>query len=211
MDRCFTPAVTVVLPRLPSFVLTFILYPCYLIYSSTHRFLRMCYLVKMLGCYHTFVFIVQMFRHSLGDCACSRSNSPNSVSGHAHAHVFHCCLWLSWYRSKHRPSTFTDKLFLAITLSVHSANQIITYVGGYHTPRQLCYGAFFGFLNFGIAGLMANRLSLKGAVKLWGLVILAVIAIASQMTHLKAIKLFHTILWYIFALLVVLRAETKNK
>lgn len=118
------------------------LYSVYLFLISSHKSLKFVDLTIFYGAYSSFSLFAFYLKDYLADSTCQ--GRPNSVSGHTFFNFFFFSNFLIRFLSLGKDKTLFHKLFLFIVETLFLVNSTLTYLGGYHTPRQMLYGILLG-------------------------------------------------------------------
>ncbi|OHT07687.1 hypothetical protein TRFO_24025 [Tritrichomonas foetus] len=176
-----------------------LLYDLYTIYRSSRRTSKFVDCVILHGAYFSFAFLAYFLKDYLNDTTCQ--GRPNSVSGHTFYHVFYFTDRLvTFYSSGKRKSLFHSFYFF-INQILHFVNLSITYLGGYHTPRQMLYGAIVGVHVTILYFLLKQRASKKANLIFYALNMGIWIYVAHTFTTVKpefALLTRPGMIWYGF-------------
>lgn len=126
-------------------------------FFSSHRSIAASRVICIQCTYASFALTVLFLKFILSDYNCSRI--PNSVSGHTFFNVFHFLAWLSLVMNSHRTRTIFEKFMFLITQSLNIGNVYGTFIGGYHTPRQMLYGGLCAIIVFLFMRLFYRKLN----------------------------------------------------
>lgn len=141
LDDCFVPRI--IIPNSYALVQVGIfmsfLYGFYLFFTTSKPAKRLAHLSIYYGVFFVFVNLVEMLKVVIGDYTCN--TVPNSVSGFSFVCVYNFTLWLFDYKRSGKYKTAVHKLLFLTVELLCLFNITATFIGGYHTPRQMLYGA----------------------------------------------------------------------
>jgi len=147
MDVCFRDVITnplkLKIPLFPICVVSNIAYMFYQGLTSSKRYLKSLLLSNIFGTYVFGSFVVLLLKNALMDSRCNVH--PNSVSGHAFFNYYFFMSWFVTMKDFRRKSLIHRSLFIIVELLL-SSSFMLTYFGGYHTPRQILYGTLVAIL-----------------------------------------------------------------
>lgn len=113
-------------------------------FISSHLITKFVDTTIFFSAYFSFAFLAYYIKDYLGDITCQ--GRPNSLSGHTFYNVFFFSVYLTNFLSLGKTKSIFHKVYLLFLETVLLANISLTYLGGYHTPRQMMYGAIMGIL-----------------------------------------------------------------
>ena len=141
LDDCFDPRI--IIPN--SYAVVHIgiymsfLYGFYLLFITSRPVQRITRLSIYFGIFFIFVNLVELLKVKLGDYNCN--TVPNSVSGFSFVCVYNFMLWMFDYLRSGKYKTLIHKLLFSSVELLCMFNITATFIGGYHSPRQMIYGA----------------------------------------------------------------------
>lgn len=112
--------------------------------SYTIRKLKQVWLVQ--GIYFAFGFIVFFSKGYLQDPNCH--TIANSVSSHAFFDFFFLLCWSNGFHQTQYKAGIFDYASFTINIFLHVVDMALTYLGGFHSLRQILYGMGFAVLAF---------------------------------------------------------------
>ena len=113
-------------------------YGLYQMIITTHPSIWKVKLSIIFGVFMTFIFITFLLKLYIGDYKCS--TVPNSVSGHTFVNIYFLLTWSFSYFNSGKYKTAFHRLYYYILSILLCINCVFTYLGGFHTPRQMIYG-----------------------------------------------------------------------
>ena len=81
----------------------------------------------------------RIFKFLLNDCRCA--GKPNSVSGFTFISFYSFIVWFVEYMKSTKEYSPIHKIFFIFNEALCMMNFTATYIGSYHTYRQILYGA----------------------------------------------------------------------
>lgn len=142
-----------------------ILYSFYLLLNSNRKQICLLKLVSIHGLFIAGVFVSYALKSIISDTLCN--DKPNSVSGHAFFGVYFFIVWIMDYAGHSKIQPKIKRILLILVNSSLVLTTSFTYYGGYHTLRQMLYGAAlalaFACLYFVLAKLL-TRVKLASVV-----------------------------------------------
>ncbi|OHS97231.1 hypothetical protein TRFO_36584 [Tritrichomonas foetus] len=162
LDTCFGEDGSRIRPKIPIFISSFYLFyifQFYIIFCSSRWSQKLIEFVIYQGSYYSFSHLGYFLKAHINDFNCS--THPNSISGHTFYHLFfYVTFYVTYHHSKKAKSTL-HKLSYYICQILHLVNLSLTYLGGYHTPRQIIAGAIFGIIVLIFTFLLKKYCSLR--------------------------------------------------
>ena len=183
------------------FTVPTILYPAYLVLSSSHPLVKEFHIAKMLGGFHVFRFFGFLL-HVLS----YHQRWPST----AYFHVFHICLWIERFTNTNRFKTVIHKLLLALLITLHVSCELSVYTNELESPNHILYGALGGLVAFAITKFAADQLSLKKMLKLCASVLLLAVISYWRLASPNPFVLCHLLAWFPFAAYVIF-ADRKTR
>ena len=143
-----------------------VIYDLYICITSSRPIvsLRKKY-INFHGAYQSFVFVLFYLRNYLQDYTCSQK--PNSVSGHAFFQVYFFINRLIDFLTTNRKKSLFHTLFFIFNEAMNLVNLSLTYLGGFHTPKQMIYGAIFGIIVICIYRFSTNNIHPRTMTKFY--------------------------------------------
>ena len=144
MNSCFSPIYRPKFPIWPISCLCTYIYSVAEVIISQQRIPQLIFFEIIHLNYFSYGWLLYCIKHWLQDYRCM--GKPNSISGHTFFMVYFGVLFIhSYYRfNKNKP--FFQKISLIILEICLALCVILTYLGGYHTMKQVIYGFFFPIL-----------------------------------------------------------------
>ena len=147
---------------IPSQELSFglnIIFSFYLYYSSTKKILSLSILLTILGLFLSGFYLTMAAKVILNDTTCN--DRPNSVSSHTFFSIFFFLIWNTNYLMKHKKQSKTHLILMIITDLSLILTTIHTYLGGFHSLRQMFYGFLFAIFYYFLYLLISKIFSKK--------------------------------------------------
>jgi hypothetical protein len=144
MDRCFdgfdgSGPIRPTFPVLAVGIVTSLFYGFFLFLHTTRWHPKFVFFTQVLLCYSCFSLVTFWLKAVINDTRCSQI--PNSVSGHTFYNTFYFTMWMAQYLMSGKYKSTFHRLFFFSAEALHLINQAFSYLGGWHTPRQIIYGA----------------------------------------------------------------------
>lgn len=184
-DSC-CPIQNQVHPKVPVFFysLQFVFfYSFYMCFISSHKITKFIDTIIFFSSYFSFAFLAYYIKDVLGDTTCN--GRPNSLSGHTFYNVFFFTSFLTNYFSLGKNKSIFHRLWLFIVEVLLLVNISLTYLGGYHTPRQMVYGAVMGLLVVVLYKILRTLFSRSTNILLYLVNLLIWLYISTQHTSVK--------------------------
>lgn len=208
MDKCWDPPIRPQFPALLIQHLVDILYAGWIIFRSSRPSLKALRFACYFGLFSVGMMMVPILKVVIDDRTCL--SVPNSPSGHTFYHIFVALIFAHrfWSGGKYR-SGFA-KIFMTALLGLHGYNIVIAYIGGYHSIRQILYGAVFavGLYLFGVA--LKTFTSFHKLIVFYGAAIIGCGVCANKIARLEPIANITAVSWFPFALFA-LYMDKKDK
>ncbi|KAI5514021.1 hypothetical protein TVAGG3_0773950 [Trichomonas vaginalis G3] len=159
------------------------------------------------GFYISGSMIVFALKSLLNDRTCSLK--PNSVSGHTFYNIFFIIAsWVLFRSDKEQKPFYLFILLLALNFSL-CANIVVTYVGGYHSIRQMLYGGVSSIIVYLLYHLVSKLRQTWNMLTILGLSILITTFFGLFIGgNISFMGYSPVILWYICFLLLLKKAKT---
>lgn len=155
IDSCFPHPVHPPFEILPIALLATLTYGVYQAVSSSHPSFKLQRLLQIYCVALPGFLIVTYLKYRINDYTCSEI--PNSVSGHTYFNVFFSLQWLVLIYNNFAVKSVFHQFYFIFVEFWHVANIIYTYLGGFHTPRQIFYGALLAIVTVIFLKLMENK------------------------------------------------------
>jgi hypothetical protein len=162
-------------------IMTSLFYGFFLFLHTTRWHLKFVFFTQVLLCYSCFSFVVFWLKAAINDTRCSIV--PNSVSGHTFYNMFYFTVWMAEYVNSGKYKSTFHRLFFFAAEALHLTNQALSYLGGWHTPCQIIYGAFVA-VGASLVLLAFRCVHYKYSFAVLGLMMVAMIGV----THLTLPK-----------------------
>ena len=141
MNQCFSPIFRPLFPVWPITCSLTYLYSLIEIPLSRQRFSQLVFFLIIHLNYFSYGWLLYCLKHWLQDHRCM--GKPNSISGHTFFNIYFAFLFYYSLFYLNKNKNFLQTFFLMIIELLQALSIILTYVGGYHTIKQMIYGFFF--------------------------------------------------------------------
>lgn len=98
--------------------------------------------------------ILQLLKEIIGDYNCSKSNKPNSISGHYNFLIFnilvlfHCINYVNWKKIDKYYKQYILLFLNIINLLLFIIIGTETFINGYHSLIQILHGSLYALISF---------------------------------------------------------------
>lgn len=198
MDKCWNPPIRPDFPGLFAQHIVDIAYTAWIILRSRCPSLKALKFVCNYGLFNVFMMVIAILKEIINDRTCS--DKPNSPSGHTYYHVFIVIMFLTRFFHKNKYRSLMSKLAMAVFLGLHGYNQTITYIGAYHSMRQILYGAIFGAAVWFFGAILKYTTSIKNLIVVYGTATIGLGLYANRITEVLPVANIAAIAWFPFAL-----------
>lgn len=182
---------------------------CIGLFATKNKRSKAIEIIGVWGFYIIGSMIVNGLKTTMNDFTCN--TKPNSVSGHTFYNIYFLISSLSLFASDHTRKTLFSTILLIILHLSFFCNIFITYIGGYHSPRQILYGAICGVIFYLLYRITSRLFNTWDFLTATGFMIIMStfygLLVGPSMSFLGYSPIF---IWYILLCLVSMKKKRKT-